>query len=287
MGWKPEGADHNVASHSDTTATGAELDTLTDGSETALHSHAGGGAGAYSPLLDVKGSTDDPPDDEFDDTAGMSGVTNGLDAKWTAVAGVAGTVDLMGKPTTNSVYDFTTRSGWMLLQGADSARIRLRQDWTMADGESIIMAFAWGGGDWSSGATPPVMIDNLGVFKLALNDNNTDEGAGNDFSVVVQVDAGGWSIQNVRNGTIRSLTDKVVLLPDELMYFRIARDGGSTYRAFYSTKGATWMHLDSGDPGATLDNLWITFATNVVQPAIAPISAIHWIRQGTNALDPW
>ncbi len=34
---------HAVASH-DTTATGAELDTLTDGSETALHSHAPSGA---------------------------------------------------------------------------------------------------------------------------------------------------------------------------------------------------------------------------------------------------
>ncbi len=33
---------HTVASHSDTTATGAELEELTDGSVTALHSHAGG-----------------------------------------------------------------------------------------------------------------------------------------------------------------------------------------------------------------------------------------------------
>lgn len=31
---------HSVASHSDTTGTGAELDELTDGSETTLHSHA-------------------------------------------------------------------------------------------------------------------------------------------------------------------------------------------------------------------------------------------------------
>jgi len=37
---------HTVLSH-DTTGTGAELTELTDGSETALHSHAGGaGAGA-------------------------------------------------------------------------------------------------------------------------------------------------------------------------------------------------------------------------------------------------
>jgi hypothetical protein len=37
-------AAHTVASHSDTTATGAELDTLTDGSNAdALHVHAGSG----------------------------------------------------------------------------------------------------------------------------------------------------------------------------------------------------------------------------------------------------
>lgn len=36
---------HTVASHSDTTGTGAELNELTDGSETTLHSHAGGGGG--------------------------------------------------------------------------------------------------------------------------------------------------------------------------------------------------------------------------------------------------
>lgn len=34
---------HTIPSHSDTTATGAELEELTDGSQTALHSHAGGG----------------------------------------------------------------------------------------------------------------------------------------------------------------------------------------------------------------------------------------------------
>jgi hypothetical protein len=34
---------HTVVSHSDTTATGAELETLTDGSTTSLHAHSGGG----------------------------------------------------------------------------------------------------------------------------------------------------------------------------------------------------------------------------------------------------
>lgn len=39
---------HTIASHSDTTATGAELETLTDGSETTLHSHAGDDRGIIS-----------------------------------------------------------------------------------------------------------------------------------------------------------------------------------------------------------------------------------------------
>jgi len=39
---------HTIASHSDTTGTGAELNTLTDGSTTSLHAHAGSGSGGTS-----------------------------------------------------------------------------------------------------------------------------------------------------------------------------------------------------------------------------------------------
>lgn len=47
---------HTVASHSDTTGTGAELETLTDGSETALHSHAGGGGSGTMTTVKEDGS---------------------------------------------------------------------------------------------------------------------------------------------------------------------------------------------------------------------------------------
>lgn len=39
---------HTIASHTDTSGTGAELDELTAGSETTLHSHAGGGLPAHT-----------------------------------------------------------------------------------------------------------------------------------------------------------------------------------------------------------------------------------------------
>jgi len=47
---------HTVASHSDTTATGAELEELTDGSTTVLHAHTGGsGDVAADAIWDAKG----------------------------------------------------------------------------------------------------------------------------------------------------------------------------------------------------------------------------------------
>lgn len=39
---------HSIASHNDTTGTGAELDELTDGSQTTLHSHAAAGGGIWT-----------------------------------------------------------------------------------------------------------------------------------------------------------------------------------------------------------------------------------------------
>lgn len=50
-------ASHTIASHSDTTATGAELNELTDGSTTTLHSHAGGGGGINVKAITIENPT--------------------------------------------------------------------------------------------------------------------------------------------------------------------------------------------------------------------------------------
>jgi hypothetical protein len=57
---------HTIASHSDTTATGAELETLTDGSNAdALHAHAGGSGDVVGP-----GSATNNAVVRFDETTG-------------------------------------------------------------------------------------------------------------------------------------------------------------------------------------------------------------------------
>lgn len=58
---------HTIASHSDTNGTGAELDELTDGSETTLHSHAGGAGSG--------------------DVVGPAGATNNAIARYDGITG--------------------------------------------------------------------------------------------------------------------------------------------------------------------------------------------------------
>ncbi len=56
LGSLPSGGAHTIAVHSDTTATGTELEELTDGSETTLHSHAGSGAHTVASHSDTTGT---------------------------------------------------------------------------------------------------------------------------------------------------------------------------------------------------------------------------------------
>ena len=54
---------HTVVSHSDTTGTGAELDELTDGSSTTLHTHAGLSGTSYLSIPPVAFTTTNPDTD--------------------------------------------------------------------------------------------------------------------------------------------------------------------------------------------------------------------------------
>ena len=74
---------HAAASHSDQTATGAELETLTDGSETALHTHDHGA---------INGLSDDDHAEYLKDKAN-GGVAGEVPTHDHSGAGEAGTVD--------------------------------------------------------------------------------------------------------------------------------------------------------------------------------------------------
>jgi hypothetical protein len=228
-------------------------------------------------LLHSKKTTADTPDDEFDSTT--------LDAKWTAVSGSTGTVDLLETGNVEK-YDLSTRLGWLLMQvGSDGLQqVALRQDFTLPDGASIVMAIA-----------PNIGVDgNTGVISqdrivITVNDSDTTSRTGTflELNVDSNTDQFGVSAWDGTSSESTYVTGSGIGHTD-MIFLRIARSG-TTYYPFYSTSGgASWIPLSDGHAlGSAMDNLWIGFENYAAHDALTPIAAIAWIRQGTNDLDPW
>jgi hypothetical protein len=230
----------------------------------------------YSPILEVKASSD-TPDDDFS--------SGSLAGKWTAVNGASGTVDLLEAGTTISRYDLSTRSGWLLVQvGKNSGQaVRLRQDYTLPDGNSIILAATIGMQGVSSGAGSTV--NNSYQFGIGLNstDGTLQSGTWNEL----MSDAQGGSSSRILITDASSTSDgSGDYTPGGLGYFRVARSG-LTYYYFYSTTGVSWHPVGSRTVASAFDNLWLFFECNATFAAPVPVIAVDWIRLGSNALDPW
>ncbi len=232
----------------------------------------------FSPILDHKPTTD-TLDDEFDATT--------LDAKWTAVTGSSGTVSLT--ETSNvTKFDLTTRPGTLLIQAGRGGTqdVELRQDITLADGESVVMMVA---ASMPMDDTGPDAADfEIGV---SLNDNDTGPEAGNFARILVAAASSVVGVSAYDGTTVRrsyTTSSPTASANDQLFYLRIVRSG-TNYRPFFSRDGQAWSPLGGGFAvGATLTNVWI-YARNDTSytDAFIPIAAVDWIRQGTNALDPW
>ena len=268
--WKFADADDFAYMQSPTVASGDDLHF-----EGTIHNSTGGDIGllgsTFSPILDHK-ATVDTPDDEFDAAI--------LDAKWTAVSGSAGTVDLTESGTAIERYDLTTRPGWLLMQaGLNSGNsVELRQDFSLADGDSIVTAISM-----------PFQIsgaDNSLRTGLAVNDNDANWDAGTYFSLVMDADLSSGATRTkmmAYDGTVIQNIEFAVS-PGELIYLRILRDG-STLRGFYSFDGASWNPI--GSKTLTPTNVWLVADSVATHAGFVPIVAVDWIRQGGNALDPW
>jgi hypothetical protein len=231
----------------------------------------------HQSLLGYKATTD-TPDDEFDEST--------LDAKWTAVTGSSGTVSMTETGEVEK-YDLTTRPGWLLMQAGSAAdqKVQLRQDFTLGDGESIILALA----AVVSSDGDPGIVDNELVAGLSLNDNDTGWDAGEYNGCYVQF---GTDMARVSHfdGTTRGATSAFGVsaqqVPLGMVYIRFNRVG-SVLHAWTSSDGYTWMSLGQDTRVATADNVFVFVESIVNAGEPVPIVAVDWIRQGTNDLDPW
>ncbi len=224
----------------------------------------------------------DTPDDEFNSST--------LNAKWTAVAGSSGTVDLF-ESSNVSEYDLTTRPGNLLMQvGQTGAQeVMLRQDYTLADGESIIVAVTPTLMSDDTGGTSSGITNNELQIGLSVNDDNTDHDAGNSHEVFFDANDNGWRIiQQAHNGAsvVGGVTPGNAMPDMQKMYFRISRVS-SVYYGFFSADGTNWFPLAGDTPAGTYDNVWIWVRSVATFGDPIPIQAFDWVRLGTNDLDPW
>lgn len=234
----------------------------------------------FSPL-DLK-PTVDAPDDDF--TAPT------LDPKWTVVAGSNAAVNLLESGNV-ARYDLTTRQGSLLLQaGSDGTRnIYLRQDYTLPDGHSIVMAldlavfvdmgsssWGWGNNDQRVGVvlntddSDPEGVATSGVLYFMF-DTNSGEASYKTFHVNTSSSTTAAGDVPWQFGTA---------------YLRIARSG-LVYRWFISFNGRSWSPLGSATMQAAPSNVWIYCRNGGAMGTPVPIHGVDWIRLGGNGLDPW
>jgi len=220
----------------------------------------------------------DPPDDDFDQGAG------GLDAKWTVVDGNPGVCSLTFGG--GDRYDLTTREGWLLMQVDNGNHVKIRMDWELPDGSSVVLALA-----------PNLMADaqsgilnneiNIGIW---LNDNDADYNAGNFATIYLDSNNEGWRVlgqSNVVTFSTPSSANPLCSSPiSEKIYFRICRSG-LNYYTMWSSDGLAWFPFAVLARPNAMTNLWICGLSVAAFGNPTPIQVIQWLRLGGNGIDPW
>lgn len=257
---------------------GAGVDASLSGTRAQVNIPGSGATGTFSWFnLDNPKPTADTPDDEFGESS--------LDGKWTAVNGSTGTVSLIQSANV-SIYDLITRPGSLLVQAGKSGaqQVSLRQDYTLPTGSSIVVSLA--PTLMSDGV--PAIVNNELWMGMALNDNDTNYDQGNWLGVLMDANDNGWRLISYDGSTIfggTPNTSKVAIDLAERVYLRIARHS-TTYYTYYSFDGKTWFPVGSTS-GTIYNNLWLFVHSKAAFGAPIPIQAFDWVRQGSNAIDPW
>lgn len=209
---------HTIASHSDTTATGAELETLTDGSNAdALHSHAGAGAPEFADdAFRVQGSSDATKELAFE--------VDGLTTATTR------TVTMPDKNLTlDDIADTRTPSAHTIASHSDTSATGAELD-TLTDGSNADALHAHAGGG-------PGFIDD--VFRINDDGDNTKQIA--------------FQASGITTATTRTITmpNKDVTLDD----VGDTRTPAAHAIASHSDTSATGAELDTLTDGSNADTL--------------------------------
>lgn len=207
-----------------------------------------------------------------------------LDAKWTVIAGSHARIDLL-EGNNVARYDLVTRTGCLLIQVGSAAtqEVQLRQDYTLADGESVILAIS------PAMHLGSVTADELQIG-LGLNSDDSFYSAGSTHFEFYAVETDSTpDIQASPTGHSGGQGSVTVTLTNAIsrtLFLRMSRSS-LFYHPSFSFDGMSWSPLGGSSFAAAHNNLWI-FARNAGTTGTPiPVQAIHWIRSGVNSVDPW
>ena len=227
------------------------------------------------PSIDVEKTTVDTPDDEFNSST--------LDAKWTVVAGTSGTVS--NTSTSGGIYDLATVSGLLLTQTNNGNNVRLRQDYTLPDGSSIVVCCIFNTtSDAQSG-----ILNNQTQIGIMLNGDDSNPLSASRIEYIVDANAEGWRLY-ATNGTTSLSTPTGSGVTSALIahkvYLRVYRDG-LDYYCSYSYDGILWSFFKKLTLASAADNVWIRSDSSADIDGPSPINGFDWIRLGGSGIRPW
>lgn len=269
----------NVVEKANTTPYTPSLD-YEPATKKYVDDNAGSGTGIfYQNKIDEPKETPDAIDDEFN--------TNKIDStKWTIIKGDIGVVDIFSETLdgSNSIIDMTTISDSLLVQTANGKDFEMYQDFTLLDGESIIL---------NMNAIAQMTQTDAGFIScgMCLGDGSTAL-TGNYIATKFSSNPDGWWMikeitSEVVSGAWGNAGDEPAVAAKDI-YYKISKIG-SKYQVSYSLSGKNWMignYLTT--IAGTQDKLFLFSRSTATQTGSPlPVIMFNWLRKGDNIIKPW
>lgn len=230
--------------------------------------------------IDMVKAADDTPDDNFNGAS--------LDGKWTVVSGATKTPDYWeNNPTVHSGYNVNDRLEFSLFD--DPAEVLLRQDFTLGDGDCLVVKWTLGG---FIDSTSGVGAVNNGYWQLGVGDNDVWASTTEGTSLLFFWDTS-ITDEHIRRydgaafaGTNAGDSEGQPFFGGAL-YMRVIREG-LVYKWFSSYDGRVWSPYAPYTATGALTDVWLRTHCATTAGQRPTISTCEWIRQGSGtAVNPW
>jgi hypothetical protein len=226
--------------------------------------------------INMRKAVADTPDEEFNSSTHFAGL-------WTVVDGSTGTINLIG--STGGVYHLYPDRSVLVMQLSNGNNVKLRQQFTLPTGKSMIAKVALGG---HAKGTNVVNNELQAIFGFGGSTAAVDGGSAGTYSALY-LDTDTTNKYEVLgfNGTVSTIDTDRFWMVGQPVYLRIARSSSKYYHS-YSLDGMSWAPGDAFHAiSSTSLYLWIEGRSAAAAGTPSPTVTWYWVRQGDNDYFPW